>query len=612
MDGHRHPGRRKYRAFISYSHAHEVIARKFHRKLESYRPPKGVLTDDDETPRAINPVFRDRDELASASSLTDELKTALHNSEHLVVLCSPEAAASQWVNEEIRVFAAANGTEKIRPVIVSGDPPGCFPPALTELLAEPIAADLRDAKDGFSDGALKAIAGLMGVPFATLRNREAARLRRRTQINAALSIVFALLTVVAGTAAWRAYEELGRAESAIQVAVGGVKNIVDQVGIGAQDGTISTIVADDLLGAADAMAEGIVEIAPGNPELRREHGLLMIQFSRHYKRLGQTERWSAASAKAEQIFQELTADFPDDLDAQRWRAGAFIEQGDVALQSKRHAAALDAYQQALSLSQSLVERDPDQPDRQRAVAVALMRLGDLHADMGDWRVALGEYDQGLRMMQAQETSQPNDIALAFAKVGLARLWLGEQTSAIEAYAEGLAIAKSFAAQHPGHARVERLASFLSTGMAEALFSIGSYAEALDLHNESLAQARRHSARDPDDVTAFHDAARTLTAIGDTHIAMQEPSIALLAFEEAADIRYDLALRDDKNSTFARDLLAALWKLAEHDASNPILRWSEVVAQFELMDLRGMLSAEDDTAVQIANSRLLAAQQDAAD
>lgn len=58
---------KRYRAFISYSHAHEIIARKFHRKLESYRPPKGVATEAGDKPSRINPVFRDRDELASAT-----------------------------------------------------------------------------------------------------------------------------------------------------------------------------------------------------------------------------------------------------------------------------------------------------------------------------------------------------------------------------------------------------------------------------------------------------------------------------------------------------------------------------------------------------------------
>ena len=99
----------KYRAFISYSHRDERWATWLHRALESYRLPRnlvGTKTTTGEVPKRLRPVFRDRDDLSSASDLGGTVKQALSDSENLIVVCSPDAAKSHWVNEEIRQFSS--------------------------------------------------------------------------------------------------------------------------------------------------------------------------------------------------------------------------------------------------------------------------------------------------------------------------------------------------------------------------------------------------------------------------------------------------------------------------------------------------------------------------
>ena len=62
----------KYRAFISYSHSDEKWAKWLHHGLETYRMPKrlvGTVTEFGPVPQRMTPVFRDRDELASATNL---------------------------------------------------------------------------------------------------------------------------------------------------------------------------------------------------------------------------------------------------------------------------------------------------------------------------------------------------------------------------------------------------------------------------------------------------------------------------------------------------------------------------------------------------------------
>jgi len=145
------------------------------RALEAYRVPSrlvGQATTAGIVPRRLIPIFRDRDELASSSDLSREVNAALDQSSNLIVICSPRAVQSRWVNEEILSFESKRGRDtRIFCLIVDGEPnataiPGreadeCLPAALRHTLdapgasipgkPEPIAADARPGKDGQPD-----------------------------------------------------------------------------------------------------------------------------------------------------------------------------------------------------------------------------------------------------------------------------------------------------------------------------------------------------------------------------------------------------------------------------------------------------------------------------
>ena len=73
----------QYKAFISYSHRDERWARWLQKSLESYRVPKRLVGTEGEfgaIPGRLAPVFRDREDLSSASDLTAKVKETLENS----------------------------------------------------------------------------------------------------------------------------------------------------------------------------------------------------------------------------------------------------------------------------------------------------------------------------------------------------------------------------------------------------------------------------------------------------------------------------------------------------------------------------------------------------
>lgn len=183
MTGHR------YKAFISYSHADARWAQWIHRALERYRVPARLLAEHGLASNRLHPIFRDRDELSTSSSLSGVIQDALAASENLVVVCSPAAAQSRWVNEEIKAFKAQGRGDRIFCLIVDGDARTFFPPALAD--DEPLGADARPQADGRQDAKLKIIAGLLGIPFGELKDREQRRRARFFAGAAAASIVLA-------------------------------------------------------------------------------------------------------------------------------------------------------------------------------------------------------------------------------------------------------------------------------------------------------------------------------------------------------------------------------------------------------------------------------------
>ena len=161
---------KEYYAFISYKSEDAEWAIWLQHELEHYHLPTSFNGNDD-VRQELRPVFRDIDEL-SAGNLPDQIKRALVNSQNLIVVCSPQAAKSPWVNQEVETFISLGKTECIFPFIVEGTSPSeFFPPALLNLPKnkERLGGDV--SKNGRDAAFVKVVAGMIGVGFDSLWNR---------------------------------------------------------------------------------------------------------------------------------------------------------------------------------------------------------------------------------------------------------------------------------------------------------------------------------------------------------------------------------------------------------------------------------------------------------
>ena len=212
------PTTHRYRAFISYSQRDRQHAKRLHSALESYRVPKGI-----DVPlqpnRRLGRFFRDDDEMGASTDLGATLRDALETSENLIVICSPNAARSKWVDAEVQHFKSTGRGDRIFAVIVDGTPNSgdpeteCFPPALRsesagdeeELLserhAEPLGIDLR--KERFARSRIRLAAGLLGINFDSLWQREKRRTAKRRAVIALSTAALAAVVTVLGVQWYR-------------------------------------------------------------------------------------------------------------------------------------------------------------------------------------------------------------------------------------------------------------------------------------------------------------------------------------------------------------------------------------------------------------------------
>ena len=254
-------GAKHYTAFISYSHNDEAFAKRLHRRLEGYKPPKHLIQSQGKygpVPPNLKPIFRDQDELSVDGNLSRAIQTALEKSSALIVLCSPAAVASRWVNEEIITFkrlAKARGEEaRIYPVLVSGEPYAakssrpeeqeCLPEAvrfalgengdLSEIPVEPLAADMRETGAPLRLALSKLQAALLGLELDEIVQRDLQRQRRRMTAITASSLIamlsMATLTGLTLEARRDADERRGDAEGLIEFMLTDLKDKLEPVG----------------------------------------------------------------------------------------------------------------------------------------------------------------------------------------------------------------------------------------------------------------------------------------------------------------------------------------------------------------------------------------------
>jgi WD40 repeat protein len=216
-----------YRAFISYSHsADNRVAIALQAALHRFAKPWYRL-------RAVR-VFRDEASLSANPALWDSIEHALQTSRWFLLLASPEAAESEWVDREVAWWLDHGREQRLLVILTGGeltwraDGVGvdkalstALPPAAVEHLSEePRFVDLRWtstaehlslSNPGFRDAVADVAAAIHERPKDELVGEDVRQHRRVRRIARAAIATLTLLLIMAIVAAAIALQQRGEA-----------------------------------------------------------------------------------------------------------------------------------------------------------------------------------------------------------------------------------------------------------------------------------------------------------------------------------------------------------------------------------------------------------------
>lgn len=409
-------GPARYRAFISYSHQDAAAGRRLHRRLERYVLPKrlvGRTTPRGPVPRQLNPIFRDREDLPAADSLSEEVRAALAGSASLIVICSPAARQSPWVSREVELFRSLHPDRPVLAALISGTPADAFPDALVANAArEPLAADLQAAGDGPRLGFLKLVAGVVGVGLDELVQRDAQRrLRAVTAVTGAAVVgmlAMTLLTAMAIGARRDAERQRNEAEGMVVFMLTDLRDKLEGVG---------------RLDALDAVNERVLKYCEAQdfkrlpPESLERCVRVLVTSGKDLQTRDQFGEAIRQFEQARRTTAALLADDPDNPDRMFAHAQSEAATGEIAFALQRNNQAQAAFDAYRDLAEKLLAREPGNPRYLREAGFARGNLCSLAlAEPAKPAVALAECRIALTRMEAAfaASEQSNDDALHLA------------------------------------------------------------------------------------------------------------------------------------------------------------------------------------------------------
>jgi tetratricopeptide (TPR) repeat protein len=571
----------RYRAFISYSHADARWATWLHRTLEGYRLPsrlRGTRGHHGLLPERLSPIFRDREDLSSAGHLGPQIEAALADSEALVVVCSPSAVRSPWVDSEIRAFKRMGRGDRIYAFIVDGEPNAgddreCFPAALRFDLAadgeglgqeaNPVAADARPGKDGKALARLKLLAGLFGLPLDTLRQREAHRRHVRMAAITALAVAVMLVTSVLAVQAEIARKAAERRQKQAEA-------LVDFM-LGDLNDKLAEVSRLDILSSVNDKAMAYFVSLPKTDvteEALEQRAKALAKIGSVRSEQGEFDKAMASFRAAADLSASLAKAAPRDATRQLAHADVLAYIGTVHWYQGNLEGAQRSFDDAHAVLDRARAFAPDNPELLFQLSTLDNNLGHVLESRGRIGDATANYQRMLEASQRLAKLGPatvewqNQLGLAHNNLAKMALMRGDLATAIAQYRADAAIADALVRRDPrNNVQRERLLIARAT-LGRTLALAGDLEEGALLTRHALDEALRLGAMEPGSTAFREDIGLYATQLARLERLRGDPEDAATLTRDSLAALRTLTKGNPAQTGWQRELAEAITEQAE--------------------------------------------------
>ena len=563
-----------YDAFISYSHAQDKpVAAALQAAVQ--RLGKAWYRR-----RALR-IFRDDTSLSATPHLWPSIEQALAQSRYLILLASPQSAASPWVAKEVAYWLANKSIDTLLLAVTEGDvgwddqsgdfiwsaatplPPtlkGCFPvePKWVDLHEYRACAPAKSSR--FLDLAADLAATIHGIPKEDLLSQEVRQQRRALMLAWSAAASLLVLAVAAGWQWQIARTQRAKAENALTTAAGTADRLVYDLALDLRNrrGMPVELVLN-ILDRAVEMQSQLANAHDTTPELRRLEATAMGELATTLIDQGARTSAKSAAERALTITESLVKLDPANPQYQRDLSVSLNKAGDASAALADFASASHFFERARDVIEKLVEASPGDAQLQSDLAACLGRIGATQIAANKRPEALATFQQAVTILENLAANQPDnsawqyDLSAAYNRVGLISKAMGQSSAALNAFQGALAIRQKLVSAEPDNTEFQRGLFDDYTRVGDIFAATGARDDALAAYQNGLAVIEKLAAVDPankqwqNELSLAYDNVGHMAALGGAN------ERALNELRKSLAIRKRLVADSPNNTNWQREI-----------------------------------------------------------
>jgi tetratricopeptide (TPR) repeat protein/energy-coupling factor transporter ATP-binding protein EcfA2 len=278
-------------------------------------------------------------------------------------------------------------------------------------------------------------------------------------------------------------------------------------------------------------------------DLRNRTGMPLDLVRLILERLQNLQRQLAQTGERTPELISLEAAALDEL------AALYLDQGDPA-------AALAISERARDILQALADALPNFPRLKRDTAIAWNKIGDAKLATSDARGALSAYKAALALTaplaEGKETDFRRDLTVCLNKVADALAFLGQRDEALANYRRSITILEQLIAADASNGLWQSDLAFTQTRIGILLAAAGMRDAALEAYSKATAIREVLADKDPQASNRKRDVFNSLANLGGLLVTMGRRADALAAYRKALSIITALSTADPGNLQWQRD------------------------------------------------------------